>query len=300
MRETPHSAVHREPQPALFMTSRFVLPESLNAALRAASPFALAFSGGLDSRFLAHAALLCGARIVLYHIRGPHVPEAESEEAERWAKERGLPYRALHLDPLSIPAVRSGSRERCYGCKRLLFHNLAEVTAEDGFAVLCDGSNASDLSAYRPGIRALRELGVRSPLTDAGLDKDAIRRLAAATGLDRPDQKARPCLLTRYAYGLSPDARSLAALAVAEADIGAALEEALGRGELDAPPDFRLRLVGAEPANAHPFAVELHLGSAIPARLAAVLAGRVEAAGFAAPALAVLDSVSGHYDKVKS
>lgn len=282
------------------MPIRSVLPESLTAALRAVSPFALAFSGGLDSRFLAHAALLCGARTALYHIRGPHVPEAESEEAKRWAKERGMPYRALRLDPLSAPAVRSGSRERCYGCKRLLFQKLAEAAAADGCATLCDGSNASDLSAYRPGIRALRELGVRSPLADAGLDKESIRRLAAATGMDRPDQRARPCLLTRYAYGLAPDARSLAALARAEADIGAALEEGLGRGELDTPPDFRLRLVRDEPANALPFAVELHLGGAVPARLAAVLAGRVRAAGFAAPSLAVLDSVSGHYDRVKS
>ena len=277
------------------MTRSSALPEALVAAFPA-SPFAIAFSGGLDSRFLAHAAALGGLPFHLYHIRGPHVPDAESLEALAWAKAQGMDLSVLELDPLDIPEVRENGRERCYGCKRRLFSLLLARAADDGFAVLCDGSNASDQHAYRPGIRALRELGIRSPLADAGLAKQDIRAVGAATGMDRPDQQARPCLLTRYAYGLAPDARSLAALARAEALIGAMLKQACDLGRLPAPPDFRLRLVAAAPANALPFDVELHLAAPVPEAFAAALAGVVEREGFARPAVMVLTSLSGHYD----
>lgn len=281
------------------MSPSSALPESLVAALPA-SPFALAFSGGLDSRFLAHAAALCGASFRLYHIRGPHVPDAESLDALAWAKDRRMDLTVLELDPLGIPEVRENGRERCYGCKRRLFESLRERAAEDGLATLCDGSNASDQHAYRPGSRALRELDVRSPLADAGLAKQDIRTVGAATGMDRPDQQARPCLLTRYAYGLAPDLRSLAALSRAEALVGALLQQAYGLGRLAALPDFRLRLVAAAPANALPFAAELHLSAPVPDAFAAALAGAVEREGFARPPIIVLKSLSGHYDAASS
>mgnify|MGYP000387916843 CR=1 FL=1 len=98
--------------------------------------------------------------------------------------------------------------------------------------LLCDGSNADDLRAFRPGLRALAEAGVRSPLAEAGLSKETIRALAASTGLDRPEQRARPCLLTRMAYGMRPDAAILARLATAEAELA----------EIGPLGDFRLRL----------------------------------------------------------
>ena len=280
------------------------LPGPFIELLRAAPPFALAFSGGLDSRFLAHAAVLCGAKAHLYHIRGPHVPEAESADAAAWAKERELPFTAIDLDPLAVPEVRSGGKDRCYGCKRHLFQRLGEAARADGFALLCDGSNASDQLAYRPGIRALQELGVRSPLAEAGLDKAAVRRHAKATGMDRPDQQARPCLLTRYAYGLAPDAVSLAALAAAEKAVGEILAEAVGQGLVPGPPDFRLRLVAnaahmGKTAHTLPFVPELHLSLAAPDALVAALADAVEASGFARPALAVVESLSGHYDRAQ-
>ena len=112
------------------------------------------------------------------------------------------------------------------------YGQLAALAEQGQGRVLCDGTNADDLLAYRPGLRALEEGCVRSPLAEAGLSKADIRKAASATGLDRPDQRARPCLLTRMAYGMRPDAAILARLATAEAELA----------EIGPLGDFRLRL----------------------------------------------------------
>ena len=126
----------------------------------------------------------------------------------------------LALEPLALPEVATNSPQRCYDCKTGLVHllrgELAALACEGQGHVLCDGTNADDLRAYRPGLRALEEGRVRSPLAEAGLAKAAVREAARATGLDRPQQRARPCLLTRMAYGMRPDAATLARLAAAE------------------------------------------------------------------------------------
>ena len=136
------------------------------------------------------------------------------------------------------------SRERCYDCKKGLIAALRGVlrerrAGEGSDRLLCDGSNADDLRAFRPGLRALSEARVRSPLAEAGLGKPAIRALAASTGLDRPEQTARPCLLTRLAYGLAPDAALLARLARAEATLA---QLPAPDDDASALGDFRLRL----------------------------------------------------------
>lgn len=278
------------------------LPGRLTVFLQKAPALAIAFSGGVDSRFLAHAAVCCGRLpdTRLFHMRGPHVQRRESEEARAWALRRGFAYSECAVNPLDEAEVRANGRERCYHCKRFSFSRLlaeAEACMPPGFLV-CDGSNASDGLGYRPGLRALRELGVCSPLAQAGMDKAAIRALGAATGLDNPGQRARPCLLTRYAYGLVPDTGSLSALAKAEEDVGDALARA-GR-RFGPVPDFRLRLTGrAAGASAPAFAytVELHVAAPLAEPLARELAALVVARGFAEPALLVLEGVSGHYDR---
>jgi uncharacterized protein len=181
-------------------------------------PLMVAFSGGIDSRFLCHAALLSGCDVLAVHARGPHIPAGESAHALAWAEERGLPLLVVDFDPLSLPEVVTNSRQRCYACKTGLLAAIGKALARAGQQgrVLCDGSNADDLVAYRPGLRALQEADVMSPLAESGMDKAAIRAAARATGLDDPDQRARPCLLTRLAYGLKPDADVLARLAAAE------------------------------------------------------------------------------------
>ena len=231
------------------------IPAALAAVLRDLPRVAVAFSGGLDSRFLCHAALLCGCDVLAVHVYGPHIPPQESDGAAAWARERGLRLHMAQFDPLALAEVETNSPQRCYGCKTglvaLLRGELAPMAAGPD-RVLCDGTNADDLQAYRPGLRALEEGRVRSPLAEAGLSKAQVREAARATGLDRPWQRARPCLLTRLAYGMRPEADTLARLAAAEADLaalgtivaaqgaphGAELEE----GSVGALGDFRLRL----------------------------------------------------------
>lgn len=228
------------------------LPAVLVAVLRDLPRMVIAYSGGLDSRFLCHAALLCGCDVLAVHVYGPHIPPQESAEAAAWAQKRGLPLHTARFDPLALHEVEYNSPQRCYGCKTgliaLLRAELAHVAQTDLGRVLCDGTNADDLQAYRPGLRALTEGDVRSPLAEAGLTKAQVREAARATGLDRPDQRARPCLLTRLAYGMRPDAATLARLAAAEADLallGAAdscSDEAADEDCAGALGDFRLRL----------------------------------------------------------
>lgn len=212
------------------------VPAALAKVLGGLPRVAVAYSGGLDSRFLCHAALLCDCDVLAVHVFGPHIPPQESAGATAWAQQRGLPLRTARFDPLALPEVETNSPQRCYGCKtglvNLLRGELATIAGEGQGRVLCDGTNADDLLAYRPGLRALEEGRVRSPLAEAGLSKAAIREAARATGLDRPEQRARPCLLTRMAYGMRPDAATLARLAAAEESLAEA-------GQLG---DFRLRL----------------------------------------------------------
>lgn len=250
---------------------------------------AVALSGGLDSRFLCHMALAAGCDVLALHASGPHVPPAESEAARRWARERGLRVLDVPYDPLALPEVASNSRERCYACKRGLLAALRRPLAAAGEAdrVLCDGGNADDLRAFRPGLRAVAEAGVRSPLALAGLDKNSIRVLARTTGLERPDQAARPCLLTRLAYGLRPRARLLARLARAEAAL-AALDETDRKvhGPEGGFGEFRLRLT-PEP---------LFQAARLPARLEGAVEELLAARGFAQAVLRATGAVSGFFD----
>lgn len=250
---------------------------------------AVALSGGLDSRFLCHMALASGCDVVALHGEGPHVPAGESAAAREWAQARGLRILTFVHDPLALPEVAANSRERCYACKRALIAGMRGTLAAAGEAgrALCDGGNADDQRAFRPGLRAVAEARVRSPLAEAGLTKAAIRELARATGLDRPDQAARPCLLTRLAYGMRPDAALLARLAAAEAAL-AALDAADrgARGPEGGFGDFRLRL-----------APEPVLQCArLPERLAAAAEAILAEQGFAPFSVLTGGAVSGFFD----
>jgi uncharacterized protein len=278
------------------------LPKALASLLARLSPIALAFSGGLDSRFLAHAVRLAaadgsGAEVHLFHATGPHVPVAESADARAWAVANGFGFTVVPVDPLSLPEVRANAKDRCYHCKRLLFARLGEAASEHfpDRATLCDGSNASDLLLFRPGLKAIEELGVRSPLAEAALDKASIRAIAAATKLDNPEQSARPCMLTRFAYGLAPSYEALVAAAEAERSIAILL-----RSLFPPPiPDFRLRMVGTSdtPGSILPYTTELHLAARPDEANACRLKEAVAEQGFALPLIVVLDAVSGHFDR---
>ena len=263
--------------------------ERLRKVLSGLPRLAVALSGGLDSRFLCHMALASGCDVVALHGAGPHVPGDESAAARAWAEGRGLRVLTIVHDPLALPEVAVNSRERCYACKRALIGGMRAALAAAGEEgrVLCDGGNADDQRAFRPGLRAVAEAGVRSPLAEAEFTKAAIRELARATGLDRPEQAARPCLLTRLAYGMRPDAALLGRVAAAEAAL-AALDAADrdAYGPEGGFGDFRLRL-----------APEPVLQCArLPERLAAAAEAILAGQGFAPFSVVAGGTVSGFFD----
>jgi len=162
---------------------------------------ALAFSGGVDSAYLLYAALQYGARVRAYYVKTAFQPRFELEGAERLAGELHADMRVLTLDILRDEAVAGNPPGRCYFCKKRIFSAIADAARADGFDTLIDGTNASDDAAARPGMRALRELSVYSPLRECGLTKDEIRRLSRQAGLFTWDKPAYACLATRIPTG---------------------------------------------------------------------------------------------------
>ena len=162
---------------------------------------ALAFSGGVDSSFLLYAGMRWGKLVKAYYVRTPFQPEFEYRDALRLARELNAQMEVITRNVLELEAVTANPPDRCYHCKKAIFSAIAEKAREDGFSVLLDGTNASDREDDRPGMRALRELNVRSPLRECGLTKDAIRELSRQAGLFTWDKPAYACLATRIPTG---------------------------------------------------------------------------------------------------
>lgn len=162
---------------------------------------ALGFSGGVDSAYLLYEALQCGANVRPYYIKTAFQPRFEYEDALRVAAQLSAEVCVISLDILSEPEVAANPPDRCYHCKRALFSALQERARADGYPVLIDGTNASDDASDRPGMRALGELSVRSPLRECGLTKPMIRALSKQAGLFTWDKPAYACLATRIPAG---------------------------------------------------------------------------------------------------
>lgn len=162
---------------------------------------ALGLSGGVDSAYLLYAGLGCGADIRPYYIKTAFQPRFELDDALTLTKQLGVELRIVELDVFSVPAAVSNGADRCYHCKKALFSELSRHALADGYNVLIDGTNASDDADDRPGMRALRELSVRSPLRECGLTKEDIRRLSKEAGLFTWDKPSYTCLATRIPEG---------------------------------------------------------------------------------------------------
>ena len=172
---------------------------------------ALAFSGGVDSSYLLYAALHYGADVRAYYVKAAFQPQFETDDALRLVKELGADMRILTVDVLSSEIVRSNPADRCYYCKQLIFSSIQKAAAEDGYTLLLDGTNASDDAGDRPGMRALKEMEVKSPLRLCGLTKTEIRRLSKEAGLFTWDKPAYACLATRIPTGEEITAEKLMA-----------------------------------------------------------------------------------------
>jgi len=161
----------------------------------------IAYSGGVDSAYLAYAATqVLGGRALCVTASSPSYPERHRQLALRIAGEFGLHHEFITTDETSRPEYRANPANRCYFCKHELYTHLSAIARERGIAVVADGSNADDRGDYRPGRQAAREFGVRSPLDDVGLTKDEIRRLSRDAGLPTWDEPASACLSSRIPY----------------------------------------------------------------------------------------------------
>lgn len=178
---------------------------------------ALGFSGGVDSSYLLYAGVQAGADIHPYYIKTAFQPQFELDDAERLCAQLGVPLTVLELDVLKNEAVTANPPDRCYYCKTALFGALSTRALADGYTLLLDGTNASDDAGDRPGMRALKELHVCSPLRECGLTKAEIRRLSREAGLFTWDKPAYACLATRIPSGDAITAEKLLATERAEA-----------------------------------------------------------------------------------
>ena len=170
---------------------------------------ALAFSGGVDSSLLlkmaADRAAKKGTKVWAVTFNSRLHPSCDLENARKVAGELGGIHVILEIDELKMEEIRSNPVNRCYLCKRNLFRTLMAFAKEKGVEVLAEGTNEDDLHVYRPGIQAVRELGIRSPLAEAGLTKEEVRRLAAACGISAASRPSTPCMATRLPYGARMD-----------------------------------------------------------------------------------------------
>ena len=162
---------------------------------------AVAFSGGADSSYLLFAAKAANVEVRAYYVKSQFQPQFEYDDAVRLADSLGVPLTVEKLDILSCASIAENPPDRCYFCKKAILTRLLELARADGFPVLCDGTNYDDDEADRAGARALRELGVRSPLRECGLTKGMIRKLSKEAGLFTHDKPAYACLATRIPAG---------------------------------------------------------------------------------------------------
>jgi uncharacterized protein len=182
----------------------------LESILESLAPVLVAFSGGVDSSYLAFKAhQVLGTRAIAVTADSPSVASHQREMASRVARQIGITHRILHTRELDLPEYSSNSPDRCYYCRNELFTEFRVLAAEHGSAVIVDGVNTDDLGDFRPGRKAAAEHHVRSPLLEAGLNKKEIRELSRRAGLPTADLPSSACLSSRFPYGVPITAEKL-------------------------------------------------------------------------------------------
>ncbi|MCU0859308.1 MAG: ATP-dependent sacrificial sulfur transferase LarE [Thermoplasmata archaeon] len=192
--------------------------EGLADVIRSYGSMAVAFSGGMDSSLVAKVAHdLLGDRAVAVTISSPLLTASEIARAKEIAKVVGIRHYVMELNPLTEGRFASNPADRCYVCKLGYLREISQLAGRLGLRTVADGTNADDLKAYRPGARAVQQLGVRSPLAEAGIGKSEVRQLSKALKLRTATLAPSPCLATRIPYGETITVEKLRRVEKAEA-----------------------------------------------------------------------------------
>ena len=237
--------------------------QALISWLHGRGRLAIGYSGGVDSAYLAAVAVdaLGAANVLAITGRSASYPDSQWRAAHELAEQIGLPVLEIDTDELNDPRYAANPTNRCYFCKTELWSRLVPAARERGFEVVADGTNADDLSDYRPGAQAAREHGIQSPLAELGISKAEIRAYSQQRGLPTWQQPSSPCLSSRLPYGTPVTVGRLRRVEAAEAALrsigirgdlrvrhfGERARVELGQDELHAwsTPDATARIVEA-------------------------------------------------------
>lgn len=174
----------------------------LQNIIKSYGSLAVAFSGGVDSTFLLKVAKdVLGDKVVAITARSVSFPEREHKESEDFCRQNGIRQIVVDVDQMRIEGFKNNPPDRCYLCKKVIFGSIIAEAAKLGINTIAEGSNADDVTDYRPGLRAIEELKVNSPLKEADLYKDDIRALSKRLGLSTWSKPSFACLATRFVYG---------------------------------------------------------------------------------------------------
>lgn len=183
----------------------------LEEKLREFDKLVLAFSGGVDSSFLLHTAsrILGRENILAVTITGRMYPEKEKQASIDICKRLGISQELIEIDVDSLEVFQENTKDRCYHCKKLIFQKIIDLAQERDIDQVIDGTNYDDLDDYRPGLRAIKELNVLSPLKEAGLTKEEIRELSKVGGIETWNKVSMACLASRIPYGQEINSQKL-------------------------------------------------------------------------------------------
>jgi uncharacterized protein len=198
--------------------------EQLKRLLHSLGKVGIAFSGGVDSSFLLRSAIdaLGAENVLVLHARSCLQSKAEQEQAVSWLKQQGFPaarLRIIDLQPLDWQDFTANPPDRCYLCKWRIYRLFQDILAREGIAILLDGTNLDDLQQGeqgRPGLRAIAELGVHTPLAECGMSKAEVRELSRELGLETWNQPSSSCLASRIPAGMTITVERLARVAAME------------------------------------------------------------------------------------